>query len=215
MNTAEITSVTKETVDEAEESKGQDFSFCSLEEYNSFIYRFRINSMELDIEIAEDKQRSHGYRIVDAHYLITNAMKLQINHNKHCTGGCLEYFQEKRNGLISSFVYKCNVCDKEMVLETEPTTSSKRSMLNYVAVWGTLATGSCYAHLEEFLSVLDAPALSKKMFFKHERELSSMWKDSLWEVMKLAGKEEHEIAKTNGDIDADGIPYITVFLDGG
>ncbi|KAF2879117.1 hypothetical protein ILUMI_27056, partial [Ignelater luminosus] len=42
-----------------------------------------------------------------------------------------------------------------------------------------------------------------------------MWKDSLWEIMELAGKEEHEIAKTNGDIDADGIPYITVFLDGG
>lgn len=42
-----------------------------------------------------------------------------------------------------------------------------------------------------------------------------MWKDSLWEIMELAGKEEHEIAKRNGDIDDDGIPHITVFLDGG
>ncbi|KAF2893297.1 hypothetical protein ILUMI_12878, partial [Ignelater luminosus] len=140
-------------------------------------------------------------------------MKQQINHNKHCTVDRLEYFQEKRNGLISSFVYKCNVCDKDMVLETELTTSSKKSMLNYAAVWGTLATGSHYAHLEEFLTVLDVSALSKKVFFKHKRKLGSMWKDSVWEVVEQAGKEKHEIAKTNGDMDADGIPYITVFPD--
>ncbi|KAF2892270.1 hypothetical protein ILUMI_13902, partial [Ignelater luminosus] len=44
---------------------------------------------------------------------------------------------------------------------------------------------------------------------KKEESCKVMWKDSLWEIMELAGKEEHEIAKTNGDIDADGIPYIT------
>lgn len=131
--------------------------------------------MKLNIEVGEGEKRPHGYRIVDIHHLMSNAMRLQINHNKSCTGGRLEYFEEKRNGLISSFLYKCNVCEKEVVLETEPTTTpSKKNTLNYAAVWGTLATGSCYAHLQELLSVMDVPPLPRKMFFEHQRELGSV-----------------------------------------
>jgi len=33
--------------------------------------------------------------------------------------------------------------------------------------------------------------------------------------MELAGTNEKEIALNKGDVDPDGIPYITVLLDGG
>lgn len=33
--------------------------------------------------------------------------------------------------------------------------------------------------------------------------------------MIAAGKEEARIAKENGNVDPDGIPFITVYLDGG
>lgn len=42
-----------------------------------------------------------------------------------------------------------------------------------------------------------------------------MWKESLWEIMKSAGEEERNLAIKRGDVDSDGIPYITVLLDGG
>ncbi|KAF2892408.1 hypothetical protein ILUMI_13763 [Ignelater luminosus] len=92
-----------------------------------------------------------------------------------------------------------------MVLETQPTTRSKKSKLNYAAVWGTSAAGRSYAYLEK-LSVLDVPDLSRKC--------SLSTKES-WLIMELAGKEELEIAKASADTDADGTPYITVFLDRG
>lgn len=44
--------------------------------------------------------------------------------------------------------------------------------------------------------------------------LLQIWKDSLWETMETAGKEE-QIAREKGDIDENGVAKITVVADGG
>lgn len=41
------------------------------------------------------------------------------------------------------------------------------------------------------------------------------WKDELYSNMEIAGKTERSKAIELGNIDADGVPYITVYLDGG
>lgn len=33
--------------------------------------------------------------------------------------------------------------------------------------------------------------------------------------MEIAGKEERNIACSRGDVDPDGVPFVTVYLDGG
>lgn len=42
-----------------------------------------------------------------------------------------------------------------------------------------------------------------------------MWEKELVESMEAAAKEEEERAKEKGHLDPDGLPYITVYLDGG
>lgn len=42
-----------------------------------------------------------------------------------------------------------------------------------------------------------------------------MWKDTIIKDMEDNGKEELKLALEHKDIDNDGIPYITVYLDGG
>lgn len=45
--------------------------------------------------------------------------------------------------------------------------------------------------------------------------LLQIWKDSLWETMESAGKQEYEIALKRGNVDENGIAFITVIVDGG
>ncbi|KAF5279713.1 hypothetical protein FQR65_LT15274, partial [Abscondita terminalis] len=42
-----------------------------------------------------------------------------------------------------------------------------------------------------------------------------VYETCLWENMKQAGAREHQIAYEIGDIDEDGIPFVTVIVDGG
>lgn len=123
------------------------------------------------MEKAEEVQNISGYRIVNIDYLLKNSMFLQSNHNKKCTGGRLEYLKENRNGLVSTFTYKCDMCNNEFSFATEDPHKNTKSVVNTAAVWGTLSTGSTYAHLSEFLSVLDIPRLTSYMYYQIQRKL--------------------------------------------
>lgn len=131
----------------------------------------RINEHELTVEKQEEDKNISGYRIVDVDFLLKNSMFLQSNHNQKCTGGTLQYVHEKRSGLVSTFTYKCNMCNKEFSFATEDPQKKTKSVVNTAAVWGTLSTGSTYAHLSEFLSVLDIPRLTRNMFYELQRNL--------------------------------------------
>lgn len=132
-----------------------------------------------------------GCRIVDMDYFLKKVMYLQVQHSKRCTGGILEIQKEKREGLKGTLLFECNMCNKVITLCNEEPNKDSRSTLNRAAVWGCIATGSTYSHMQEFFSILDIPPPSKYMFHTVQRELSEVWKKSLWENMEQAGKEEH------------------------
>ncbi|KAB0802471.1 hypothetical protein PPYR_04657 [Photinus pyralis] len=117
-------------------------------------------------------------------------------------------------GLISKIIFKCTACPNEYSYFTEDP-KKERSKINFGAVWGTLAVGSTYGHLEEFLSVIDVPPLTLYKFKQIENELANAWKDSFFSDMEENGKEERKRAIKAGQIDTDGTPYTTVYLDGG
>lgn len=100
-------------------------------------------------------------------------MRLQVDHNKTCTGGRLQVNKEYRVGLKSTFVVKCNACEKEIGISNEDL-SKKDSVLNRAAVWGTLSVGSTFTHLSEFLSVMDIPGLSSCAFYTIQRHLNDV-----------------------------------------
>jgi hypothetical protein len=130
---------------------------------------FRVNSHQLSFATEKEIPKLNGYRIVHIHYLLSQTISLQYDHSKKCTGGKLMYHEEIRSELVSTFTYKCNVCDECVSIRTEKAREDSESVVNTSAVWGTLATGSSYAHLVERLSILDIPPLSGKPFFDTQR----------------------------------------------
>lgn len=109
---------------------------------------------------------------MDIDYFLKQTIDLQYEHSKKCTGGKLEFMSEHRRGLVSVFFYKCNICERvEKINSEKMNMNNNKSTLNTAAVWGCLSTGSTYAHLEEFLSILDIPAIGGNMFFEIQRKL--------------------------------------------
>lgn len=103
-------------------------------------------------------------------------------------------------------------------LETSPKVKGPRNYsrweCNLAAVWGQMATGGGHSHLEETLSVLGVPVMSKATFISTERDIGQWWSEKLRESMVEAGKEEKRLAEERGSYH-EGVPAITVILDGG
>ena len=83
---------------------------------------------------------------------------------------------------------------------------------NLAAVWGQLATGG--DPLQESMSALGIPVMSKQSFMQTERQIGEWWWNALQESMKAAGKEEKQFAIEQGSYHQ-GITAITVVINGG
>lgn len=115
-----------------------------------------------------------GHRIVDLGFVLKWAISLQYRHSKHCDGTLYPYKEESRGlGLVSYIKFKCTLCDVIVVHPTEDP-NKHVSHINVGAVWGTLATGSTYSHLEEQLACMDIPPIPKKMFIDIENSLGEV-----------------------------------------
>jgi len=123
-----------------------------------------------------------------------------------------------RDGLASTLTTHCSNCNEEFTLHT----SSKVKGLtgkpywesNVAATWGQMSTGGGHSRLEESMAVLGVPVMTKKAFMGAERRIGQWWQTLLQESMKAAGEEEKAIALAKNRMH-DGIPAITVIVDGG
>lgn len=102
------------------------------------------------------------------------------------------------------------MCGVDFSLQTD---KSKRE-LNQHAVQGIVTSGSGFAQLDEFCAHVDMPCLFNKSFIRESSIFGDIIKDFDLESMYQAGIEEKQKAISNGHVDPDGIPYITVVVDG-
>lgn len=130
-----------------------------------------------------------------------------------CTFNNMELVREKRVGLKSVFVFKCNMCNIEQSVWSE-TEKEGEMDVNTSAVSGTITTGGGHAQLEEFLSTMNVPPMSDKTFRKFEDKLCKEMMETAEAEMKAAAEEEARLAVEHGDVDKDGTPLITVVADG-
>ncbi len=77
-----------------------------------------------------------------------------------------------------------------------------------------MATGGGQSKLEEVMSVVGVPVMTKRSFIQKERDIGEVWKKELLESMTKAGMEEKRLAEENGEY-YQGIPAIAVIVDGG
>ena len=126
--------------------------------------------------------------------------------------------EKHRDGLASIMGCKFNGCGQELTFAT----SNKISGLtgrphwanNLAAVWGQMTVGGGFNSLQESMSVLGVPVMTKQSFIDTERIIGKWWWTALEESMLAAGKEEKQIAIKNEQYHQ-GIPAITVIVDGG
>nr|XP_022901404.1 uncharacterized protein LOC111414324 [Onthophagus taurus] len=127
----------------------------------------------------------------------------------------MELVKEKRSGLISVFTLKCKNCGIEQEICNDPISDNTIMDINSATVLATISTGAGYSTLEETHSVMSIPPMSNRRYNEEHKKLSSVVTKTAWATMIEAGKEEASLATQVGDVDDDGIPFITVIADGG
>ena len=157
-----------------------------------------------------------GSRIINMDKLkqYTNDLTL---HASRCDGSII-LNGEIRHGLASIFSGTCSKCEHTITLETSSKVKGPsgytRWECNLGAVWAQMATGGGHSHLEETMSVLGVPVMTKACFINTERQIGKWWKEKLKESMLEAGKEERRLAEERGSYH-EGVPAISVIVDGG
>ena len=141
----------------------------------------------------------------------------QVTAHSNCDGSIV-LTGEMRQGLASILYSECTKCGHKIQLDTSDKVVGPKGYnrweCNLAAVWGQMVTGGGHACLQETLSVLGIPSMTKKTFMSTERDIGEFWKSMLQDSMSQAGKEEKQLAERRGDFHQ-GVPAITVILDGG
>ena len=172
--------------------------------------------VRLEEQDTPETVRIEGSRIINIDKLKQYTNNLTL-HSARC-GGSIVLNGETRHGLASILTGQCSACQHTIVLETSPKVKGPKQYYrwecNLAAVWGQMATGGGHSHLEETMSVLGVPAMTKASFISTERSIGQWWKEKLAESMVEAGKEEKRLAQESGSYH-EGVPAITVIVDGG
>ena len=163
-------------------------------------------------------QSIEGSRIINMEKLKSFVSDVST-HSKSCQLGTISLIGETyRGGLASVLSARCSGCRAEIAFPTSSRVASlsgtKRWESNLAAVWGEMVTGGGHAPLAEAMSVLGVPVMTKKSFIAIEKEIGKKWWMSLEESMRAAAEEEKRLAEESESFH-DGVPAITVIVDGG
>ena len=77
-----------------------------------------------------------------------------------------------------------------------------------------MVTGGGFNPLQESMSILGIPVMSKQSFMQTESQIGKWWWKASQESMKAEGKQENKHAIEKGSYHQ-GVPAITVIVDGG
>ncbi len=81
-------------------------------------------------------------------------------------------------------------------------------------LWGQKSTGGEHSVLQESMSTLGVPVMTKSSFIHTEHDIGECWRAQLRKSMIEAGIEERKLAIERSDYHQ-GVPAITVHVDGG
>ena len=121
--------------------------------------------------------------------------------------------------LASIMGCKFNGCGQDLIFAT----SNKISGLtgrphwanNLAAVWGQMTVGGGFNSLQESMSVLGVPVMTKQSYIDTERIIGKWWWTALKESILAAGKEEKQIAiKMSNTIRAYQLSLSLLMVDG-
>ena len=157
-----------------------------------------------------------GNRIVSL-ALIGDYVSTLTQHAVQCKSQMNFLGDSQRQGLASTLVSQCLKCKQLFCCHTSKMVACNEKShyaTNIGAVLAQIATGGGASHLEEQLSCVTVPALSKKNFMKLERSLGTLFEATVSQQLLQAGEQERQLAVLNGCYH-NGAPAITVVVDAG
>lgn len=138
----------------------------------------------------------------------------KIKHSPFdCSFSNLRLIKEIQSGFVSEFHFICEVCQQKEVVRTE-SSSDQTVPINLAIVASTLQSGQGYTSIEQFSASLNMPCMSNPTYQKLHEKVSDSIKCVAWDSTKEAAWEESKLAIENGDVSKEGIPMISVVVDG-
>lgn len=157
-----------------------------------------------------------GRRIVDFNYLFK---ELKNNMCKHSLKKCelkdwvLSGESNFKGGLRTMFHFRCQRCKQECKIWSEGTEKNRMDPYD-AAVLGDMVEGLGYTNVKGKFATMGLKYMSPVTFKAREQKLLLHLRNITEKSMQKAAEEEAALAKKAGDVTKDGIPYITVILDG-
>lgn len=168
-----------------------------------------MHELTVDVDTNDGLAGINGCRIVDLKHVIQWAFTLE-KHRSKCESSKIEFVSENKDGFVSDLEFKCSMCNKFWNYKT-----SGSNQMNNSFVWATVTSGSYYTQAAQIMSLMDIPVMSSQKFQKIERKLGQVWSEHLTNEIGKAGAQEREMAIQKGNVSHDGVPFITVYVDGG
>lgn len=170
-----------------------------------------------NIEEAEDYVLE-GRRIVNIASFIHQIQSIDLHRPFDCGFRDLKIIGEFRRGLSSIIHLECRMCRGKFDINTCESLGDKNNNLNmdvnYAATLGFMSSGGGFSQLEEVCAVLDIPSMSQSKYNSTQKQVGLDQISVAKQEMLEAIEQEKQLAIDAGDIDNDGIPYITVIGDG-
>lgn len=176
------------------------------EEDENYETNSNIDGEELEIE---------GRRIVDLFAFVEQLRVISLHNEGNCSFSQLQIQKEIRIGFHSKIIFNCKGCNANFRVYTNDDEKTTNTIdINSAAVLGTNMIGIGYSQLEQLSSIIDVPPMCNDKFKKLNDYLGKWWEETAVREMKEAAEEEAKAAIARGDVDDDGVPFITVVTDG-
>lgn len=161
-----------------------------------------------------EKDFEVGLRLTNISYFFE---RLQSISNHQPGFGCnitnLKIVSEFRQGLDSKLTLLCNMCGESFKVSLVEETRSAMN-LNQRMVAGVMSCGSGHSHLQTITASVGLPALSLSLYSKTHNEICNWWEMTAAQCMSDAVKEEADYAISVGNVNKNGVPLISVAVDG-
>ena len=125
--------------------------------------------------------------------------------------------ESSRHGLASVLISQCPKCHSIFRCDTSTMMTyndESHYTINAQAVLGQVASGGRVEHLEEQLTCLQVPFVTKATFIHLERYLGAAFEQLVSDSLLAAGREEKDLAIASGHYH-EGVPAFTVVVNSG
>src|SRR5580765_7772343 len=160
------------------------------EDNNNFV----IDNGPLDTNRIQESM-PEGRRIVDISFMWNEIHRTFDNHARgiECQFKDWKLVNSFRRGLKTQLFFKCQMCNYEANIWSEPTESETLD-INKAAVTGTVTVGIGYAQLEELCAAMNIYCMSEPTYIKYRENLVDDFNKTAMGNMKMAGAVKKQLA---------------------